>query len=1153
MKKLIYNCFLCSLISPLLYAQFSTMEISQLNVSDGLSQNYVSAILKDNKGFIWVGTFWGGLNRYDGYSFKVYKNNPNDINSLSSDDICTMYEDRNGVLWIGTWDGLNRFSPEEPGEKFICYRYSNSPVKGGNLVSSIYEDFTGKLWIGGGSHGVFSFDRKNGKFTYYKVNVDVPGTIDGNISSYISSIPDNNVAGYVCSITGDSDSVLWIGTTVGLNRLDRKNDVFKAYRPVPDDIENWSNSISSLHVDPSGKLWVGTGNGLFTFHKNDEKFTLQFKESKRYKTSRNTVICSIKEDNTGKLWVRTTEGLYNNDETNNTFIRCIHSEYPQEVWWELINTLYIESRDIIWFAYPGEGIKILTVKRKNFEFIKLESDDPKSMIFNRTSAVYEDKNGNIWFGSPGDGLKIYNPSDKRFSFYRHDPGDPLSICANTIYDIYQDKTGTIWIATSGGLNRTVLSCSGKIKFIRYLHDDANPASIASNNIWWVFEDEDNNLWLTDGTYLDRYNKENDSFIHLENELLRPDWINNENSCREVKGEIWFRSRYGLHRIIPPLKQTSTNCIRAEKVILYKNDPYDPNSLSNSWVVCMCYSHIYQPGTLWLGTYGGGLQKMVKKETNDPGINEFQFRHYTQNHGLPNDIVFEIFEDDHGFLWISTNNGLSKFNPEKETFRNYDARDGLPTNQFCAFSSFKNKNGKLFFTTGNGIVTFYPDSIKDNQVVPPVVITDFRLFNKSIKPGKNSPLKLSISYTKEIKLPYNQNYPGFEFAALNYINTSKNRYKYMLEGIDKDWVDAGNRRFVDYPDLKPGEYIFKVMGSNNDDVWNEEGATVRIVIRPPWWKTTVAYVSYGLLFIILLRAFIMLRTRRLAKEKAKLEQQVNERTIEIQQANEELHQQKEELQATLENLQKTQAQLIESEKMAALGGLVAGVAHEINTPVGITITAASGLLDETHKMAELFKEEKIRRADFKEFLNSSNHAVSLIMSNMERTAAMVQSFKQISVDQASETRRVFNVKDYTQDIIRSLYPKFRNRKITINLNIDGELKIDNYPGAYSQILTNLIINSLMHGFEEEQEGNIELTAASKDSELFIEYKDNGKGIAPENLKKVFDPFFTTNIKKGTGLGLHIVYNLVTQKMSGTIICESNQGEGVNFNIRIPMHN
>jgi two-component system sensor histidine kinase ChiS len=1153
MNKLLSICLAIIFIRGLMKAQSGPIELNQLTVSDGLSQNYVSAIIKDSKGFIWVGTFWGGLNRYDGYSFKSYRHNPGDTNSLSSSEICTIYEDKKGVLWIGTWDGLQRFSPDEPGQRFKCYRYSEEHKRGGNIVSAIFEDSKGELWIGAGSHGVYSFDRVNEKFRNYKINTDVPGNVDGNISSYIKSIHDDSVAGYVCSITEDKEGTLWIGTTVGLNEFDPDKEIFYSHKPAPGNIENWSNSISSVYVDQSGLLWVGTCNGLYTFNKKVQKFILRFPEQPGQKILEKTVVCCIKEDKSGKLWFRTTEGLYNYNPYSRNFEEYIHSDYPQEVWWELIKSLYIEREDIIWFAYPGEGINILTVKRKNFESIKQETD-----IFNRTMGVYEDNEGYIWIGTPGDGVRRYDPVKKEFRFYKHNPRDPFSLSTNTIMRFYQDESGTLWIGTTGGLNRMLVTKDNRIIFKRYLPDPANPASVANNNVWWILEDKENSFWVTDGSYLDRFNKENDSFIHLENDLIHPDCINNEEIFQEVPDELWFGSWYGLHRIIPPLTQTSEHFIHAWKVILYKNDPEDPQSLSNNWVNCIHYSRIFQPGTLWLGTYGGGLHKMVKKKTKGSDKLIIHFKHYREEDGLPSDIVFGIAEDKKGYLWITTNNGLTKFNPETEKFKHYDVRDGLPTNQFCCFAAYQRKDGKIFFPSAKGVVAFYPDSIEDNQVIPPVVITDFRLFNKSVSVGENSPLKKSITYTEKIKLPYHQNYLGFEFAALNYINTSKNQYKYMMEGIDNDWVDAGSRRFADYPDLKHGKYVFRVIGSNNDDVWNMAGACVNIVIRPPWWKTIVAYISYFLFAFILLRGYIMLHTRRLAKEKTELEKQVNERTRQIkeqkekiEETNEELLQQKEELQTTLENLQQTQKQLIESEKMAALGGLVAGVAHEINTPVGITITAASGLLDETLRMANLFKENKISKAEFKEYLNNSNHAVKLIMSNMEKTAAMIQSFKQISVDQAMENKREFNIKEYTEDIIRSLYPKFKNRNIVIDVDMSSNLKIDNYPGAYSQVMTNLVLNSLIHGFEEKEKGKIEIKASDKNRELTIEYKDDGKGIAKENLKRIFDPFFTTNKKTGTGLGMHIVYNLVTQKMKGTITCESRQGEGVLFIIHIPL--
>jgi signal transduction histidine kinase len=458
---------------------------------------------------------------------------------------------------------------------------------------------------------------------------------------------------------------------------------------------------------------------------------------------------------------------------------------------------------------------------------------------------------------------------------------------------------------------------------------------------------------------------------------------------------------------------------------------------------------------------------------------------------------------------------------------------------------------MCFPNYSGILVFNPDSIQLGTNAPPVYITDFKLFNKSIPLGKNSPLERPVTYSKEIKLRYNQNHLTFEYVALDYTDSKRNQYKYKMEGLDKDWILAGNVRTANYSSLKPGKYTFRVQGSNSYGVWNTEGASVKVIITPPWWSTTLAFILYGVFAILLVGGFIQLRTWRLKKEKDELEKMVKERTHQIQEANEELLQQKEEIQTTLEHLKQTQEQLIVSEKMAALGGLVAGVAHEINTPVGITITAASNLKEETEKMAKLYKENKISRAEFMEYMNASNQTVSLILSNMERTATMIQSFKQVSVDQSTEQKRTFKLKSYTEDVIRSLYPKLKKRKIHINLDIDEKLEIDSYPGAYSQIITNLVLNSITHGFDEKHRGKIDLKVMNENGELIMEYKDNGKGIPKENQKRIYDPFFTTNKKIGTGLGMHIVYNLVTQKLRGRIECISGPGEGVVFKMQIPV--
>jgi len=315
----------------------------------------------------------------------------------------------------------------------------------------------------------------------------------------------------------------------------------------------------------------------------------------------------------------------------------------------------------------------------------------------------------------------------------------------------------------------------------------------------------------------------------------------------------------------------------------------------------------------------------------------------------------------------------------------------------------------------------------------------------------------------------------------------------------------------------------------------------------------AFIGAFVMMIII--AALILRSQR-QKQKANIALQekniyISQQKEEIETQIDEIEQQKEELQITLDHLKSTQEQLIQSEKLASLGGLVAGVAHEINTPVGISVTAASSLVEETSKMAEQYASDKISRAAFKEYLNTANQSAKLILANMERTATMVQSFKQVSVDQSTEQKRVFKLKEYSQDVIRSLYPRLKGKHIKVSLDIDAWLEIDSYPGAFSQILTNLVLNSLIHGFEKKDQGKINISMQKADQELIFEYKDDGRGIPKQNLDKIFDPFFTTNKKIGTGLGLHIVYNIVNQKLNGSITCSSEKEKGVSFRMKIPV--
>jgi signal transduction histidine kinase len=421
--------------------------------------------------------------------------------------------------------------------------------------------------------------------------------------------------------------------------------------------------------------------------------------------------------------------------------------------------------------------------------------------------------------------------------------------------------------------------------------------------------------------------------------------------------------------------------------------------------------------------------------------------------------------------------------------------------------------------------------------------------RNVRGLKFSEVAPFCNYPLDLELPYYLNHLTFNFVATEWSAPQGIRYQYILDGLDKEWSTLTADNFADYRNIPPGNYTFRVKAISKAGIWSEM-FEYPFKVHPPWYRSILAYVIYGLTLLALLYGFIQWRTWRIRKEKDVLEQQVKERTKTIEHQKDEMEQQNEELQITLENLQKTQEQLIQSEKMAALGGLVAGVAHEINTPVGISITAASSLAEETRTMADKFKAKMISTTEFKDYLNTANQSTQLIMSNMEKAAGMVQSFKQVSVDQASEEKRKFMLKEYSEDVLRSLYPKFKGKHINFSIEMDEDLELDSYPGAYSQILTNLVMNSLVHGFEGKDRGNIVIGARQNKEELEINYRDDGKGIPDAMLSKIFDPFITSDKQTGTGLGLHIVYNLVTQKLQGEITCSSTLDEGAEFKIRIP---
>ncbi|MCK4980551.1 MAG: histidine kinase, partial [Candidatus Delongbacteria bacterium] len=419
----------------------------------------------------------------------------------------------------------------------------------------------------------------------------------------------------------------------------------------------------------------------------------------------------------------------------------------------------------------------------------------------------EDRSGALWIGTIGGGLNKFDSENEKFIHYENDPNNPKSLSHNIVISIYEDNSGTIWIGTyGGGLNKFD---KDKGSFLYYINDPDDPTSLSANRVLSIYEDRTGNLWIsTWGGGLDKFDRKKELFTH------------------------------------------------------YTHDPNDSTSISSNII-----HSIYEDnkGFLWIGTEGG-LNKFDRAEEI--------FISYRLSDGLPNEMVYGLLEDDNGNFWLSTSYGLSRFNPTTEEFRNYDTRDGLQDNVFDFKAYQATNSGEFIFGGVNGLTLFHPDSLVDNTHIPPLILTDFQLFNESVPVGfdknrERTILNNSITVSRELELTYEDKVFSFEFAALDYRSPRKNKYAYQMVGVDPDWVNTdASRRFATYTNLDPGEYTFKVKGSNNDGIWNEEGTSIRIIITPPWWKTNLAYTFY-----IFLVGFIVFSIWRFQTNRLKMRHQM----------------------------------------------------------------------------------------------------------------------------------------------------------------------------------------------------------------------------------------------------------------------------------------
>ncbi len=795
------------------------LRFARLTTEDGLSGDQTYHISRDSHGFMWIATS-NGLSRYDGSRVKIYLHDSDDSKSLSHNAVRAMVIGPSGDLWLGTYGGgLNWYDPEQ--DAFVRYQHEpdNPRSLSSDQIRSVYEDREGTIWVGTAA-GLNKLDRDSGEFTYYQHDPDDPQSLSHNL---------------VWSILEDSDGVLWVGTENGFNRFNPQTEQFVRFQHNADDPSSLShNTVREIFEDQFGILWLSTPGGLNKFDRDRTTFTHYLHDSSDPQSLSNNTVTGVFEDSAGRLWISTWGGGLNRfDRETETFSHFRHdSGDPYSLGADTVFDVYEDEQGMFWVASDG-GISIFDGGRKPFHHYRAISHLPNTLSNNVVRALHAGQSGAVWVGTSGGGLNKFDRSTEEFRHYRHDPDNSNSLSDDTVRAIYEDSAGNVWVGTSQpGLNRFDPQTE---TFTHFTHDADDPQSISKGSIMGITEDIDGTLWIsTWGGGLNAFDRDSGQFTRYQHDPSDPQTLSNNQVITVLEdraSELWIGTFGGLNKFD---RETKT-------FTRYLHDPNDPQSLGHDSVTAMLED---QAGALWIGTLGG-IDKLDSQNEH--------ITHYTTGDGLPSDLIWGILEDKQGRLWLSTANGLSQLDPKTESIRNFDQSDGLQSNTFLNFSSYsRSPSGEMFFGGSNGFNAFYPDQIFDNPHLPPVAITDFQLANKPVPIGPDSTLQESILATDELLLSYLDRVLTFEFAVLNFRGAEKSRYRFMMEGFEDEWNEVDStRRFATYTNLDPGDYVFRVIASNNDGIWNEEGASIALTITPPWWQTTWFRIGLGLLVIGLL--------------------------------------------------------------------------------------------------------------------------------------------------------------------------------------------------------------------------------------------------------------------------------------------------------------
>jgi ligand-binding sensor domain-containing protein/signal transduction histidine kinase len=1154
-----------ALSSPVQSLIAQELKFKHFSIDDGLSQNTVSCILQDDKGFMWFGT-QDGLNQFDGYTFTVYRTDSQDSTSISGGDIQSLWVDHIGRLWVGTdGGGLNLFDPKTKTFKHYTHDPKNPSSLSNNSVKAICEDINGQLWVGTLYGGISILDERSQTFRHLKNDTKDPSSLSSNT---------------VQTIFKDHNGRIWVGNNRGgLNLFDPATNTFEHFNHDPKNPFSLSNDyVISIYEDNRHQLWVATfSGGLNLFDPTTKKFERYLHDPKNSFSLSSDHVTSIFEDDKGRLWMGTIGGGMNLFDRETKTFKCYLNDPkdPLSLSNNNVECIYKDHSGRLWLGTFGGGVNLVDTKIKPFEHYQSSGKSPFRLPDNNVFTICEDRSGFFWVGTFGGGIAGFNQKTKMAEYYKNDPADVFSLSNNSVLKMYEDQDEQLWVGTySGGLN---LFDRKTKKFEHYRFNPEDSSSLSNDFIQSIYQDKSGNMWI--GTFdggLSLFDVKTKSFKNYKKNPSKPSSLSDNNVqtiYEDRNGLLWIGTFEGGLNLFDH---------KTEKFEHYKHDPKDPSSLPSNVVFSIYEDH---NDRLWVATGGGGLSLFNRDEK--------KFITFNTKHGLPNNLVYGVLVDGQGRLWLSTNNGISRFTPPSDSalakgnkgiFRNYDVTDGLQSNEFNQSSYFLGKDGKMYFGGVNGLNVFHPDSIQDDSYVPPIVLTRLEVFNKPIDVGKNYDgfvLPASITEAKELTLSYKQSVFTLEFSALSYIQSERNRYAYKLEGFDTDWnyTDA-NRRFATYTNLDPGTYTFHVKGSNHDGVWNEEGHTLKIIITPPWWETLLFRIVLVMTLYGVVILFFILRTRNIRKTNQKLKGLVDQKTKELQETNEVLIKREKEIKTQNEILHEQGEELAAQNEELVQSQEEASAQRDLLAQQNKVLTEAQRVIEQHNESLEA---EVIKRTqELLEYNQQLEQFAFISAHNLRGPVARILGLGQLLDLEKNNTtqkeqiypkliRTTQELDEVVKDLNLILDLKKNNDSVIVDVDLDVEISsvcqnlekeieatqasistdftqvksIRTVKAYLDSVIYNLMSNAIKYR-HPDRTPVIHIKAEKTENEVCLSITDNGLGIDVDLFRdKLFTLYqrFHTHVD-GKGMGLYLVKTQMTA-MGGRIEIESKVDSGTTF--------